>query len=78
MSSVTEGVSTYRHTYGKSEYDTLTENRILKTALIGYNFFQLLVMMDWYAVHSREPDSRLYLDLFINLLTRNNYEKLFV
>lgn len=74
---VRAGIETYRRTYGKSEYTPALEDRILRTALIGYNFFQLLVIMDWYATHSREPDSRAYLDLFINLLTRNDYEKLF-
>lgn len=72
------GLRAYRAAYGRSEFSKSQEKSLLKVALTAYNFFQLLVVMDWYSRNNHERDAMVYLSLFVNLLTKNDYNEILI
>ncbi len=74
---ITSGLKAYRKVYGESEFTEVAENRLVRVALQGYMFFQLLWAINWYAENSDNGEGLYVLKHFINVCLINDYEKLF-
>ncbi|MFA6436291.1 MAG: phosphotransferase [Candidatus Gracilibacteria bacterium] len=70
------GLKAYRKAYGKSEYNLHKENQIIKTALRGYMFFQLLWIIEW---HTKNPGNKKgyeYIKFSLDVLKLNDFKGL--
>lgn len=70
------GLKTYRKVYGKSEYNSYKENQIIKAALRGYMFFQLLWIIEWHVKNHKNKKSYEYIQFSLDVLKLNNFENL--
>lgn len=71
------GLKVYRKAYGKSEYNLVTENRLLRAAFKGYMLYQLFWIIEWYKANLDKPEEGLkYVTFSINVLKLNNFEEL--
>ncbi len=71
------GLAAYRKAYGKSEFDLECENRLMKVALKGYMFFQLLWTMEWYLHNLKDPKAMEFMGHSLKVLKLNDYDWLF-
>lgn len=74
---VHEGLSAYRQSYGSSEFSVERENEILRAALQGYMFFQVLWAIDWYSANSTAESSFDVLSHFVSVCLVNDFYELF-
>lgn len=75
--NIQRGLSAYREVYKNSEFGLKEENLLIKVALQGYVFFQLLWAMDWYKDNHEDKESFPILRHVINTCLNNDYEQLF-
>jgi len=72
------GLKVYRKEYGRSEFSLERENELIKTALQGYQIFQLVYFsLEPYIKKGQSFEYYRIIDHFIKLLTLNDFDELF-
>lgn len=72
------GLTSYRKAYGESGLTIERENSMIRTALRGYMFFQLLWIVEWHIKNHRDKKGFEYIQFSVDVLRLNNFEGIFI